>query len=204
LKTMTIPAGPRDEELMTLVAAGDSAAFEALYDRYAPAVLGTLVKTLQDRSLAEEVLQETFWRVWDKAQTFADDRGSFRAWVFSIARRQAIDTIRRQKVRPQAVRDSSEEMMLATRPNPGPDVDEAAWVAIESQRVRSAMERLSPEQVRVLELAYFEGLTRQEIARLTGEPLGTIHTRARLGLQKLRAILAGEREKQDDGAQESD
>lgn len=191
---MTTLTSPADEELMTRVAAGDPAAFEALYDRYAPAVLGTLIRTLQDRPLAEEVLQETFWRVWDKAQTFADDRGSFRAWVFSIARRQAIDTIRRQKVRPQPVRDGAEELKLATRPSPGPNVDEAAWIAIESKRVRAAMERLSPEQGRVLELAYFEGLTRQEIAGVTGEPLGTVHTRARLGLQKLRTLLGGERE----------
>jgi RNA polymerase sigma-70 factor (ECF subfamily) len=191
---MNILTGLEDEELMSRVAGGDSAAFEALYDRYAPAVLGLLVKTLQDRPLAEEVLQETFWRVWDKGQTFADDRGSFRAWVFSIARRLAIDTIRRQKVRPQPVRDEAEELKLATQPSPGPNVDEAAWSAIESKRVRAALEQLSPEQCRVLELAYFEGLTRQEIAGVTGEPLGTIHTRARLGLQKLRAILSGERE----------
>jgi RNA polymerase sigma-70 factor (ECF subfamily) len=183
----------RDEDLMARVVGGDSAAFEALYDRYAPAVLGTLIKILQDRALAEELLQETFWRVWDKATTFADERGSFRAWMFSIARRLAIDAIRRQKVRPQPVRDNNEELRLAMRPNPGPAVDEAAWIAIENQRIRAALERLSPEQFRVLELAYFEGLTRQEIARLTGEPLGTVHTRARLGLQKLRMILGEER-----------
>jgi RNA polymerase sigma-70 factor (ECF subfamily) len=114
--------------------------------------------------------------------------------MFSIARRLAIDALRRQKVRPQPARDEAEKHKLATRPMPGPQVDEAAWLAIESQRVRAALDTLAPEQGRVLELAYFEGLTRQEIARLTGEPLGTIHTRARLGLQKLRTILVGERE----------
>jgi RNA polymerase sigma-70 factor (ECF subfamily) len=184
----------RDEELMARVVGGDPTAFETLYDRYAPAVLGTLIKILQDRPLAEELLQETFWRVWDKAKTFAEERGSFRAWVFSIARRLAIDTIRRQKVRPQPARDDKEALELSMRPNPGPTVDEAAWIAIESRRVRAALERLSPEQFQVLEMAYFEGLTRQEIASVTGEPLGTVHTRARLGLQKLRAILSEERE----------
>ncbi len=191
---MTILTSQQDEALMASVVAGDSAAFEELYDRYAPAVLGMLVKMLQDRPLAEEVLQESFWRVWEKAHSFSEERGSFRTWIFSIAKRQAIDTIRRQKVRPQAVRDEAEELKLATQPNPGPAVDEAAWIAIESQKVRAALEKLSPEQVQVIELAYFEGLTRQEISQMTGDPLGTVHTRARLGLQKLRSLLKGERE----------
>lgn len=191
---MTTLTSQQDEQLMASVAAGNSAAFEELYDRYAPAVLGMLVKTLQDRPLAEEALQESFWRVWEKAHSFNEDRGSFRAWIFSIAKRQAIDTIRRQKVRPQTVRDEAEELKLAAQPNPGPAVDEAAWLAIESQKVRAALEQLSPEQVQVIELAYFEGLTRQEISQATGDPLGTVHTRARLGLQKLRSILKGERE----------
>lgn len=191
---MTILTGQRDEALMALVVSGDTAAFEELYDRYAPAVLGMLVKTLQDRPLAEEVLQEAFWRAWEKAETFNEERGSFRTWIYSIAKRQAIDTIRRQKVRPQPVRSKAEASRVATQPSPGPAVDEAAWVAIESQRVRAAMQQLSPEQVQVIEMAYFEGLTRQEISQVTGEPLGTVHTRARLGLQKLRSILKGEHE----------
>jgi RNA polymerase sigma-70 factor (ECF subfamily) len=192
---------PSDEALMARVTDGDPAAFEALYDRYAAAVLGTLVKMLHDRPLAEEVLQETFWRVWGKAETFAAERGVFRAWLYSIARRLAIDAVRRQKVRPQPVRDGQEEQKLAMRPSMGPAVDEAAWASIESQRIRAALKRLSPEQFRVLELAYFEGLTRQEIAQLTGEPLGTIHTRARLGLQKLRNILGGEHERVNENGQ---
>jgi len=179
-----------DEELMARVAARDPAAFEHLYDRHAPVVLGIAVKIVQDRTVGEEVLQETFWRVWSQAGTFDPQKGPLRAWLFSIARRQALDVLRRQSVRPQAARDEAEERLveLAVADE---SVPEAAEQAIAAGQLQGALRRLSEEQQRVLELAYFQGLTRQEIASTTGLPLGTVHTRARLGLQKLRAFLEG-------------
>lgn len=183
-------AGVTDEELMSRVAARDTAAFERLYDRHAPIVLGIAVKIVQDRAVGEEVLQETFWRVWSQAGTFDPHKGPLRAWLFSIARRQALDVLRRQNVRPQAARDEAEERLveLAVAEE---SVPEAAEQAIAAGQLQDALERLSEEQQRVLELAYFQGLTRQEIASATGLPLGTVHTRARLGLQKLRSFLEG-------------
>lgn len=183
-------AGVTDEELMARIAARDTAAFERLYDRHAPIVLGIAVKIVQDRAVGEEVLQETFWRVWSQAGTFDPQKGPLRAWLFSIARRQALDVLRRQNVRPQAARDEAEERLveLAVAEE---SVPEAAEQAIAAGQLQGALRRLSEEQQRVLELAYFQGLTRQEIARTTGLPLGTVHTRARLGLQKLRAFLEG-------------
>jgi RNA polymerase sigma-70 factor (ECF subfamily) len=178
-----------DEELMARVAARDSAAFGLLYDRHAAVVLGIAVKIVGDRAVGEEVLQEAFWRLWTQAATFDPAKGPLRAWLFSIARRQALDVLRRQSVRPAAARDDSEARRLETAPAPDDDVPLAAEQAIAAAQLRGALSELSAEQKRVLELAYFGGLTRQEIAQVTGTPLGTVHTRARLGLQALRAKL---------------
>ncbi|CUS05905.1 RNA polymerase, sigma-24 subunit, ECF subfamily [Candidatus Promineifilum breve] len=178
-----------DEELMARVTARDSAAFERLYDRYAPIALGIIVRIIQDRAEGEEVLQESFWRVWTQAATYDSEKGPFRAWLFSIARRQALDLLRRRNVRPQAARDESEERRYEQAPASDAAVPDVAEQAIAAQQVRGALVRLSDEQFQVLELAFFKGLTRQEIAQTTGLPLGTVHTRARLGLQKLRSIL---------------
>ena len=178
-----------DEQLMARVATRDSAAFELLYDRHSAVVLGIAVKIVGDRAVGEEVLQETYWRMWTQAATFDPATGPLRAWLFSIARRQALDVLRRQSVRPAAARDDSEARRLETAPATDEDVPVAAEQAIAAEQLRGALDQLSAEQKRVLELAYFGGLTRQEIARVAGTPLGTVHTRARLGLLALRAKL---------------
>lgn len=174
---------------MARVTARDSEALERLYDRYSAVVLGIVTRIVQDRAEGEEILQETFWRVWTQAATFDAARGPFKAWVFSIARRQALDLLRRRNVRPQPARDESEERRFEQAASPEPAIAETVEQAIAGQELRGAMDRLSGEQYQVLDLAYFKGLTRQEIARVTGLPLGTVHTRARLGLQNLRSIL---------------
>jgi RNA polymerase sigma-70 factor (ECF subfamily) len=178
-----------DEQLMARVAARDSAAFGLLYDRHAAVVLGVVVKIVGDRAVGEEVLQESYWRLWTQAATFDPAKGPLRAWLFSIARRQALDVLRRQSVRPAAARDETEARRLELAVAPDDDVPGAAEQAIAAAQLRGALSELSAEQQRVLELAYFGGLTRQEIARVTETPLGTVHTRARLGLQALRAKL---------------
>jgi len=181
-----------DDQLMTRVATGDTAALEALYDRYASAVMGVALRIIGERTLAEEVVQETFWRIWQNAATFQAQRGTFASWLFGIARNSAIDSCRRQQTRPQPVSSDQEERQLEQVADPEMDVAEAAWNSIKHAQVRRAMAELPIEQRRVIELAYFNGLTRHEIAAATGEPLGTIHTRARLALKKLREILTGE------------
>lgn len=182
-----------DEVLAAGVARGDSAALEALYDRHASAVLGILVKVIGDSDLAEDVLQETFWRVWKSASSYDAQRGSFTGWLFRIARNLAIDTHRRTNVRPQAIGNTNEADVLADRtPDPGTDVPEQVQADFRNRQVRSALTALPRSQRQVIEMAYFYGMTRQEIAEATGEALGTIHTRARLGLQKLREELERE------------
>ena len=178
-----------DEQLVTQAAEGDSAALESLYDRYSSAVMGLALKIMGDRATAEEVVQETFWRVWRNAGTFQVQRGSFTAWLFGIARNVSIDLWRRRKARPQPAFDEAEEEQMDRALDPETDVAELAWIRVRHQQVRAAMASLPPLQRQVLEMAYFAGLTRQEIAEATGEPLGTIHTRARLALQKLHEAL---------------
>lgn len=172
-----------DEQLIAAAAGGDAGALSALYDRHAPAVMGFSVRVLGEPALAEEAVQETFWRVWRNAASFQRERAPFTAWLFAIARRLCIDMLRRHRPTPM------DDEALEAVPDPGPDVVEQVSGAVEHRQVRAALKSLPLEQQRVLELAYFRGLTHHEIAQRLGEPVGTIHTRARLGLQKLRAVL---------------
>jgi RNA polymerase sigma-70 factor (ECF subfamily) len=182
-----------DETLAVQVSRGDSSALETLYDRYASTVLGILLRVVGDRAAAEDVLQETFWRVWRSAGTYQPQRGSFSAWLFRIARNLAIDAFRRRNGRPQPIADMDDgDSKIDQTPDPDMDVAEQAQALFKYKQVRSALASLPYVQRQVIEMAYFYGMTRQEIAEATGEALGTIHTRARLALQKLRQELATE------------
>lgn len=183
-----------DETLAARVAQGDSAALEALYDRYASTVLGVALKVIGDQGAAEDVLQETFWRVWRSAVTFQPQRGSFTGWLFRITRNLAIDAYRRRNTRPQPLTSADEaEDVFDQTPDPDVDVVEQTQAILKNRQVRNALTSLPQGQRQVIELAYFYGMTRQEIAEATGEALGTIHSRARLGLQKLREELENEK-----------
>lgn len=184
------PKQQSDEILAARVARGDHTALEALYDRHAAAVLGISLKILGDRVLAEDVLQETFWRVWQSSVTYQPRRGSFTSWLFRITRNLAIDAYRRRRVRPQAITETEEASSLLDHlPDTDVNVAEQVQSNMQAQQIRNIVATLPREQREVLEMAYFYGMTRQEIAETTGEALGTIHTRARLGLQKLRQEL---------------
>jgi RNA polymerase sigma-70 factor (ECF subfamily) len=179
-----------DETLATLVAQGDSAALEVLYDRFASRVLGMALKIVGDQALAEDILQETFWRVWQSAATYQSQLGAFTGWLFRIARNLSIDAYRRRNVRPQVFMSANgTDPILEETPDPNTDVAAQAESIFQNRQVRKALASLPGVQRQVIEMAYFYGMTRQEIAEATGEALGTIHTRARLALQKLRGEL---------------
>lgn len=177
-----------DEQLMTQIQRGDEAALSTLYDRYAPIVLGVLTRIIGERPAAEEVLQEVFWRVWDKSASFDANKGKFKSWLFSIARRKAIDRVRRRKVRPQPMKSDSAELILSLQPSEA-NVSNAVEQTMLAGTIRTALQALPAEQRQVIEMAYFQGKTRREIAAETAIPLGTIHTRARLALKRLRQSL---------------
>ena len=146
-----------------------------------------------DRSAAEDVLQETFWRVWRSGAAFQSQRGTFAGWLFKIARNLAIDAYRRRNIRPRPITDVDDnDARLDQEPDPNMNVPEQSQLVLKQKRVRNALAALPGLQRQVIEMAYFHGMTRQEIAEATGEALGTIHTRARLGFQKLREVLQRE------------
>lgn len=177
-----------DEILAARVAQGDRAALETLYDHHAATVLGISLRITDDRAAAEDVLEETFWRVWQSAVTYQPRRESFTRWLFRIARDLAIDAHRRRSLRPQEIAETGDV---------NPILEQMAYMNVagrapsnlKAQQVRNVLTTLSREQRQVIEMAYFGGMTRQEIAKETGETPGTIHARARSGLQKLREEL---------------
>jgi RNA polymerase sigma-70 factor, ECF subfamily len=178
-----------DADLMARVAGRDKHALEELYDRYAAAAMGLALKMLGERNVAEEIVQEAFWRVWKRGGTFELGRGQFTAWLFGIVHNLAIDEMRRRRVRPNTISTDTEEDSILELPDREVDVAESAFQTLTGEQVRLALRKLPDAQRSVIELAYFEGLTHQEIAARLNEPIGTIHTRARLALQKLRETL---------------
>jgi len=175
-----------DFALISRVARRDETALSALYDRYSRLVFSLALRMVGERTLAEEITADVFVSMWRAASSFAEERGRFVAWLMSITRHRAIDELRRLSVRPEgSAVDLNEAMDLAQSDG----VDELVGVKRQRELVRTALAALPPPQREALELAYFGGLTQQEIAEQTGQPLGTIKTRTRLGMQKLRDEL---------------
>lgn len=188
------PAGTtgvhEDEALIARVAAGDDRALEALYDRYTRIVYSMAYRVLSSAELAEDIVQETFWRVWRRSSTYQVGRGQVMSWIFGIAHNLAIDELRRQRVRPSPVYETPERPILSEIEDQQSDVLGSALEQERRQLINEALGEIPDEQREVLELAYFSGLSQSEIADQLQKPIGTIKTRARLGLQKLRDILS--------------
>ncbi|HMQ31144.1 MAG TPA: sigma-70 family RNA polymerase sigma factor [Chloroflexaceae bacterium] len=176
-----------DEVLIVHVASGDSRALEQLYSRYGRVVYGLALRMLSSAEQAEDVVQETFWRVWRRAATFQSASGLFAPWLFGIARNLCIDELRRRQARPAV--SPVEDQVLTAIPDPQPAVDELTWEAERRRLITSALGELPPDQRQVIELAYFAGLSQREIAEQLANPLGTVKTRVRLALQKLKGLL---------------
>ncbi len=174
-------------ELLHRMAAGDRGAFGAFYDAFASLALGIVRRILGDGPEAEEVLQDVFWELWRAAPQYDAARGSPAAWVVTRARSRAIDRLRSLRKRDEIAVDEVEHI-AGRAPAAAPD-DPAGSVA-EREVVRGALARLVPAQREVVELAYFGGMTHTEIADRLRQPLGTVKTRMRTALQKLRELLA--------------
>jgi RNA polymerase sigma-70 factor (ECF subfamily) len=183
---------PEDEALLARVAAGDSGALETLYDRYARVVYSTALRILGTAELAEEVVQEAFWRVWRRSGTFQSGRGQVSSWILGIAHNLAIDELRRQRARPSQVYDEEDRPVLRDMEDSRIDVVGAALEEEQRRLISAALEQIPSEQREAIELAYFGGLSQSEIAARLHNPLGTVKTRIRLGLQKLRDILTAQ------------
>jgi RNA polymerase sigma-70 factor, ECF subfamily len=185
-----VPGSESSSALIAAIAAGDRDAFSRFYDLTAPMAFGLIRRVLRDREAAAEVLQEVFWQVWQDAPRYDPTRGTAEAWLVMRAKTRAIDRLRSIRRRDRTfvapVDESVVQRSLDQAPNP-------AVVAEDRGLIQTALAQLPEPQRRVIELAFFEGLTHSEIATRLGEPLGTVKTRARLGLDRLRGVLGGER-----------
>ncbi len=182
----------RDEELMQRLLHKDKRAFEAIFDRYGDLVYSTSLRVLRDAHLAQDVSQEIFVRLWRKPESYVAERGRFLTWLISVTRNRAVDEIRSRSRRLRHETASPEEQEREIPAGEGNDPALNAQLAEQARTVRAALADLPPEQRQVIELAYFGGLTQQEISDRLDQPLGTVKTRIRLGMQKLRAALAPE------------
>ncbi|HEX8128911.1 MAG TPA: sigma-70 family RNA polymerase sigma factor [Pyrinomonadaceae bacterium] len=173
-----------DTELLHAIARGDESALAALYDRYNSILLGLLLRILHSRVEAEDVLQEVFLQIWQRAANFDDARGRAFTWMVTLARSRAIDRLRSLQSRQRA-----DDTALRDAPETVGDASVDAYQAEQREIVRAALAEIPEEQRRALLLAYFEGLTQSEIAARLGQPLGTVKTRMRSGMSKLRDLL---------------
>jgi RNA polymerase sigma-70 factor, ECF subfamily len=173
-----------DEELLQAIVSQDGSALEALYARYGGVAFSLALRMTANRETAEEVVQEAFLSVWRRGSTFEPRRGTLRTWLLGIVHHRAIDLIRSRASRgPTVAVDEVGE--LSGGGDPWPEVQQK----LDREAIKTALNQLPSEQRRCIELAYFGGYTYPEIAGQLGVPLGTIKSRLRLGLLRLRTVL---------------
>ena len=180
-ETVQIP----DADLLRAVAQGDEESLAAIYDRYRTILFGLLFRILGNRAEAEDILQEVFVQVWQRARDFDENRGKAFTWLVTLARSRAIDRLRSLGSRSRTIEAATKESADA--------VADAVEDAINNERgevVRAALKELPEEQRAALLMAYFDGFSQSEIAERTNTPLGTVKTRMRTGMTKLREVLA--------------
>jgi RNA polymerase sigma-70 factor, ECF subfamily len=171
-----------DEDLISLVEAADAEAFATLYDRHSRAAFSLAYRMMGERQASEDLMQDAFLKVWRSAKSYRADRGSVRTWILSIVHNRGID-----QIRSQASRRRTQDKIEASAPRSQPsEAFEETWRNSQRDQVREALNTLPPEQLTILELAYFSGYTHVEISDLLRLPLGTVKGRMRLGLKKIR------------------
>lgn len=177
-----------DQELIVRLRAQDQSALNLLYERYSGVVYALALRIIGQSADAEDIVVDSFWQVWQQAANYDVSRGQLRGWIVTIARSRALDRLR--VIRRAPTVDSEEadnaRRVLASDDNP----EQETWEAEQSAIVGAALAALPKEQREALELAYYQGLSQSEVAARLGEPLGTIKTRIRLGMMKLREQLS--------------
>ena len=173
-----------DTQLLEGIAQGDEASLAALYDRYHLLSFSLALRVVNDRGRAEDVVQDAFLSVWRKAGSYVAGRGSVKTWLTSIVRNRAIDLVRARRES-----DGDDEAVLLALRDPRPGVVEQVTASLDRQTIRTAIGELPLEQRQAIAMAYFEGLSHSEIADATGLPLGTVKSRIRLGMHRLKGLL---------------
>ncbi len=177
-----------DVALMRRIVQADETALGALYDRWVRSLYSLVLHLLKDPDEAEDVVEETFWQAWRKADSYEPSRGAVSTWLLTIGRRKALDRLRARKRSKEDV--IGDNRAFADLPSNAPDPASEVEGAELREQMRTALNELPDEQREVLELGYFSGLSQSEIADATGQPLGTVKTRMRLAMQKLREPLS--------------
>jgi RNA polymerase sigma-70 factor, ECF subfamily len=168
--------------LISFVGQGDAEAFTTLYDRHGRAAFSLAYRMMGERQAAEDLAQDAFLKVWRSASSYRAERGSVRTWILSIVHNRGID-----QIRSQASRRRTQDKIEASTPRSQPSEAFAqTWRNSQRDQIREALDTLPPEQLKILELAYFSGYTHVEISELLRLPLGTVKGRMRLGLKKIR------------------
>jgi RNA polymerase sigma-70 factor, ECF subfamily len=171
-----------DVELVERLQRRDPQALAELYDRYGRLAYSLIVRVVRDGALAEDLVQETFLRVWNRAQGFDAQRGAIGPWLLAVARNRAIDYLRSAGGRER----NALELEEVDHPSLYTDMERDILASDKARMIRAALEKLAPKQREVIELAYFEGLTQTEMAERMGQPLGTVKTWVRTALKNLR------------------
>ena len=177
-----------DENLLTLIAHGDKDALECFYEKYSTQVFSLARYMLKDEAIAEEIAQDVFLAVWQKAGTFKANRGSPKGWLMSITHHRVIDHVRSAK-RARASMDRMAQEMASLEKLYQVRTEDEALRSIERQEIAKALESIPEAQRTVILMSYFQGYSQTEIAKILDQPLGTVKTRIRLGMQKLRSIF---------------
>lgn len=180
--------GPSDREILERIAAGDADALGQLYDRYGRVIFGVVYRMVGSSTAAEEVAQDAFHSVWRQARSYRAERGAVRTWLLAIARNAAIDWRRTTGRRVERETEIDGAFGLASDAR----VEDQVTDRLRAERVRAVVAALPPEQRQVLDLAFWGGLSQSEIAARTSAPLGTVKSRVRLAMAKLRDGLAEE------------
>lgn len=175
--------------LAAAMAAGDKAALGRLYDLLGRPLYSLALRITGDSAEAQDVVQDVFLQLWNKAAEFQPSRGSYFSWAATLTRNRALDRIRTRKRRGEILRDSAGDIEPA-RPNDDLDSADTLWIREKAVAVRAALAGLPTEQRQAIELAFFSGLTQQQISERLGDPLGTVKARIRRGLLRLRDSLS--------------
>lgn len=173
------------------MAGGDEDALGQLYDRFGQAVYSLCLRIVRDGATAEELTQEVFVRLWRSAASFEPTRGKLSTWLLRIAHNLALNEVRRRQSRPVVAPDVDWEIESASLADPSTDGDPsvAVWMRERADVVRRALAQLPAPQRRAIELAFYGGLSQAEVAAALGDPLGTVKSRIRVGMQRLRELL---------------
>ena len=185
MPVQTLDTTPSDVELLTKIAHRDEASLATLYDRYHLLAFSVALRVVNDRGRAEDVVQDAFLAVWRKAASYAEGRGSVKTWIASIVRNRAIDVVRARRES-----SSDDEAALLALADPRPPVAEQVTASLDRELIHNAVRELPLAQRRAIAMAYFEGRSHSEISNVTGLPLGTVKSRIRLAMHRLRGPLS--------------